>query len=209
MSAVDRGLYIARRTYGSTEKDWPAMASPLRVYFVPPEIGVNDWDGPGRSGLRTRCPYPRRGSRRKVASCGPAAYCRTRRRNREIVSRALAPFRYSGLPPFVGRCRPQRRRGFCRRSYRVPDGPRRRRVLGLLVLSGIRRIARGTVQGLRTRNTGAHPPAFAQGAAAQVFPEKYGSRRNSNQETRIRSHGAQADRDWRRHLAGPGPRLVA
>ena len=47
MSAVDRGLYIARRIYGSTEKDWPAMASPLRVYFVPPEIDVNDWDGPG------------------------------------------------------------------------------------------------------------------------------------------------------------------
>lgn len=47
MSEVDRGLYIARRVYGSTEEDWPAMASPLRVYFVPPEIGVNDWDGPG------------------------------------------------------------------------------------------------------------------------------------------------------------------
>ena len=47
MSAVDRGLYIARRLYGSTEEDWPAMASPLRVYFVPPQIGVNDWDGPG------------------------------------------------------------------------------------------------------------------------------------------------------------------
>lgn len=46
MSAVDRGLYIAQRVYGSTEEDWPAMASPLRVYFVPPEIGVNDWAGP-------------------------------------------------------------------------------------------------------------------------------------------------------------------
>ena len=47
MSAVDRGLYIARRIYGSTEEDWPPMASPLRVYFVPPETGVNDRDGPG------------------------------------------------------------------------------------------------------------------------------------------------------------------
>ena len=47
MSAVDRGIYIARRVYGSTEANWPATASPLRVYFVPPEIGVNDRDGPG------------------------------------------------------------------------------------------------------------------------------------------------------------------
>ena len=47
MSAVDRGLYIARRIYGGNEQDWPPMASPLRVYFVPPEIGVNDWDRPG------------------------------------------------------------------------------------------------------------------------------------------------------------------
>ena len=47
MSAVDRGLYIARRIYGGNEHDWPSMASPLRVYFVPPKIGVNDWDGPG------------------------------------------------------------------------------------------------------------------------------------------------------------------
>ena len=47
MSAIDRGLYIARRIYGDNEDDWYADASPLRVYFVPPEIGVNDWDGPG------------------------------------------------------------------------------------------------------------------------------------------------------------------
>ncbi len=47
MSAVDRGLYIARRIYGGNERDWPAMASPLRVYFVPPEISVRDYDGPG------------------------------------------------------------------------------------------------------------------------------------------------------------------
>ena len=46
-SAIDRGLYIARRIYGDNEDDWYANASPLRVYFVPPEIGVNDWDGPG------------------------------------------------------------------------------------------------------------------------------------------------------------------
>ncbi|MCY4237497.1 MAG: hypothetical protein OXC93_03975 [Rhodospirillaceae bacterium] len=46
MSAVDRGLYIARRIYGNSEQDWPPMASPLRVYFVPLEIRVNDRDGP-------------------------------------------------------------------------------------------------------------------------------------------------------------------
>lgn len=43
-STVDRGLYIARRVYGSTEQDWPAMASPLRVHFVPPKTAVNDRD---------------------------------------------------------------------------------------------------------------------------------------------------------------------
>lgn len=47
ISAIDRGLYIARRIYGDNEDDWYADASPLRVYFVPPEIGVNDRDGPG------------------------------------------------------------------------------------------------------------------------------------------------------------------
>ena len=45
MSAVDRGLYIAHRIYGSNKRDWPLMASPLRVYFVPPDIG--DSDAPG------------------------------------------------------------------------------------------------------------------------------------------------------------------
>lgn len=47
ISVIDRGLYIARRVYGDNEGDWYADASPLRVYFAPPEIGVNDWDGPG------------------------------------------------------------------------------------------------------------------------------------------------------------------
>ena len=47
MSAVDRGLYIARRIYGGNEGDWPASASPLRVYFVPPEVHIHDRDGPG------------------------------------------------------------------------------------------------------------------------------------------------------------------
>ena len=47
MSAVDRGLYISRRIYGGNEHDWPALASPLRVYFVLPEISMRDWDGPG------------------------------------------------------------------------------------------------------------------------------------------------------------------
>ena len=47
ISAIDRGIFIARRIYGDNEDDWYANASPLRVYFVPPEIGVNDWDGPG------------------------------------------------------------------------------------------------------------------------------------------------------------------
>ena len=47
MSAVDRGLYMARRIYDVTEDDWPPMASPLRVYFVPPEIAEHDRDGPG------------------------------------------------------------------------------------------------------------------------------------------------------------------
>ena len=48
MSAVDRGLYIARRVYGSTKNDWPPMASPLRVYFVSSEIAVHDQNGPDR-----------------------------------------------------------------------------------------------------------------------------------------------------------------
>ena len=47
VSAVDRGLYIARRIYSGDEDDWPAMASPLRVYFVRPEIGIHDRNGPG------------------------------------------------------------------------------------------------------------------------------------------------------------------
>jgi len=47
MSAIDRGLHIARRIYGPNENDWYADASPLRVYFVPPEVAVNDWEGPG------------------------------------------------------------------------------------------------------------------------------------------------------------------
>lgn len=47
ISAIDRGLYIARRVYGDNESDWHADAAPLRVYFVPPEIGVHDRDGPG------------------------------------------------------------------------------------------------------------------------------------------------------------------
>ena len=47
MSAVDRGLYLARRIHGSTERDWPPLVSPLRVYFVPPKTAVNDRDGSG------------------------------------------------------------------------------------------------------------------------------------------------------------------
>ena len=47
MSAVDRGLYIAHRIYGGNELDWPPMAAPLRVYFVPSETGLRDRDGPG------------------------------------------------------------------------------------------------------------------------------------------------------------------
>ena len=47
MSAVDRGLYIARRIYGGNEHDWLPMASPLRVYFVPSETGLRDRDGRG------------------------------------------------------------------------------------------------------------------------------------------------------------------
>ena len=42
ISAIDRGLYIARRIYGDNEDDWYADASPLRVYFVPPQIAVHD-----------------------------------------------------------------------------------------------------------------------------------------------------------------------
>ena len=49
MSAVDRGLYIARRIYGNTENTWPPMASPLRVYFVPPQAAAN---GRNESGAR-------------------------------------------------------------------------------------------------------------------------------------------------------------
>ena len=47
MSAVDRGLYIAHRIYGDDEDDWPARASPLRVYFARPEIGIHDRTGSG------------------------------------------------------------------------------------------------------------------------------------------------------------------
>ena len=46
-SAIDRGLHAARRIYGDEEIAWPADASPLRVYFVPPEIGIHDWDARG------------------------------------------------------------------------------------------------------------------------------------------------------------------
>lgn len=47
MSAVDRGLYLARRIHGSTERDWPPLVSPLRVYFVPPKTAANERDGSG------------------------------------------------------------------------------------------------------------------------------------------------------------------
>ena len=47
MSEVDRGLYIARRIYDVAEANWPPMASPLRVYFMPPQNAVHDRDGPG------------------------------------------------------------------------------------------------------------------------------------------------------------------
>ncbi|MXY42109.1 MAG: hypothetical protein F4027_17400 [Rhodospirillaceae bacterium] len=47
MSAVDRGLYLARRIHGSSERDWPPLVSPLRVYFVPPKTAVNDRGGSG------------------------------------------------------------------------------------------------------------------------------------------------------------------
>ena len=46
-SAIDRGLYAARRIYGNEDIAWPADASPLRVCFVPPQISVHDWDAPG------------------------------------------------------------------------------------------------------------------------------------------------------------------
>lgn len=46
-SAIDRGLYLARRIYGDNEFAWPGDASPLRVYFVPPQIGIDDWDERG------------------------------------------------------------------------------------------------------------------------------------------------------------------
>jgi len=46
-SAIDQGLYAARRIYGDDANAWPADASPLRVYFVRPQIGVHDWDAPG------------------------------------------------------------------------------------------------------------------------------------------------------------------
>ena len=46
-SAIDRGLYAARRIYGDDDIAWPANASPLRVYFVPPQIGIQNWDPPG------------------------------------------------------------------------------------------------------------------------------------------------------------------
>ena len=44
---VDRGLHIAHRIYGDDAGALSAMAWPLRVYFVPPQIGLHDWDGPG------------------------------------------------------------------------------------------------------------------------------------------------------------------
>ena len=44
---VDRGLHIARRIYGDDAGALSAMAWPLRVYFVPPQIGLHDWDAPG------------------------------------------------------------------------------------------------------------------------------------------------------------------
>ena len=47
ISVIDRGLYIAHRIYGENEDDWYADASPLRVYFAPPEIAVHERDGPG------------------------------------------------------------------------------------------------------------------------------------------------------------------
>lgn len=47
MSAVDRGLYIARRIYGDNEADWHVNASPLRVYFVPPRTTTQDRKGQG------------------------------------------------------------------------------------------------------------------------------------------------------------------
>ena len=56
MSAVDRGLYIAHRIFSGTEDDWPAIASPLRVYFVPPEIALHDRDGPGGRVLEPDAP---------------------------------------------------------------------------------------------------------------------------------------------------------
>ena len=46
-SAVDRGLYLACRIYGTAEDEWPPMASPLRVYFVPPRRVAHDRDGSG------------------------------------------------------------------------------------------------------------------------------------------------------------------
>ena len=47
MARVDRGLHIAWRIYGDNAGALSAMAWPLRVYFVPPQIGINDRDGPG------------------------------------------------------------------------------------------------------------------------------------------------------------------
>ena len=47
MSAVDRGLYIARRIYGDNEADWSGDACPLRVYCVPSRITAHGRAEPG------------------------------------------------------------------------------------------------------------------------------------------------------------------
>ena len=50
VSAIDRGLYIAKRIYGSDEIRWGPPGKPARVYFVHPEEGTDDRNLPGRDG---------------------------------------------------------------------------------------------------------------------------------------------------------------
>ena len=48
VSAIDRGLYIAQRIYGSDEDRWGPPGKPARVYFVRSGEGTDDRNVPGR-----------------------------------------------------------------------------------------------------------------------------------------------------------------
>ena len=48
VSAIDRGLYIAHRIYGSDESGWGPPGRPARVYFVHPREGTDGRNLPGR-----------------------------------------------------------------------------------------------------------------------------------------------------------------